>query len=101
VFVEGKLTTRKWQDQNGQDRYTTEIRADRVEFLDRRGDAQQSAHGGMDDMFDKPGMPVDDYRSASPRPQAPRPQAPRQDSYGSDSGSPFPSEAPYLDDVPF
>ena len=30
-----------------------------------------------------------------------RQQAPRQDSYGSDSGSPFPSEAPYLDDVPF
>ena len=36
VYVEGKLTTRKWQDQNGQDRYTTEIRADRVQFLDRR-----------------------------------------------------------------
>ena len=36
VYVEGKLATRKWQDQNGQDRYTTEIRADRVQFLDRK-----------------------------------------------------------------
>ena len=38
VYVEGSLQTRKWQDQNGQDRYTTEIRADRVQFLDRRDD---------------------------------------------------------------
>ena len=41
VYVEGSLQTRKWQDQNGQDRYTTEIKAQRVQFLDRRGDAQQ------------------------------------------------------------
>ena len=37
VFVEGSLQTRKWQDQQGQDRYTTEIKAQRVQFLDRRG----------------------------------------------------------------
>ena len=37
VYVEGRLTTRKWQDQNGQDRYSTEVRGDRVLFLDRRG----------------------------------------------------------------
>lgn len=30
VYVEGKLETRKWQDQSGQDRYTTEIRAERI-----------------------------------------------------------------------
>lgn len=41
VYVEGKLTTRKWQDQNGQDRYTTEIRAERVQFLEKRENAQQ------------------------------------------------------------
>lgn len=40
VYVEGSLTTRKWQDQQGQDRYTTEIKADRVQFLDRKGDNQ-------------------------------------------------------------
>lgn len=37
VFVEGSLQTRKWQDQQGQDRYTTEIKAQRVQFLDKRG----------------------------------------------------------------
>ena len=41
VYVEGSLQTRKWQDQNGQDRYTTEIKAQRVQFLDRRGDGVQ------------------------------------------------------------
>ena len=33
VFVEGRLQTRKWQDKEGQDRYTTEIVADRVQFV--------------------------------------------------------------------
>lgn len=36
VYVEGKLRTRKWQDRDGRDRYTTEILADNVRFLDRR-----------------------------------------------------------------
>lgn len=40
VYVEGSLQTRKWQDQQGQDRYTTEIKAQRVQFLDRKGDGQ-------------------------------------------------------------
>ena len=54
VYVEGNLTTRKWQDQNGQDRSTTEIKAQRVQFLDRRnddqrgGDARQSRQGRQD-----------------------------------------------------
>lgn len=38
VFVEGKLQTREWQDQQGQKRYVTEIRAERVQFLERRKD---------------------------------------------------------------
>ena len=33
IYIEGKLQTRKWQDKEGQDRYTTEIRADRVVLL--------------------------------------------------------------------
>jgi single-strand DNA-binding protein len=36
VYVEGRLRTRKWQDSNGQDRFSTEINADRVQFLDRK-----------------------------------------------------------------
>lgn len=38
VFIEGKLETRKWQDQQGQDRFVTEIKAQRVQFLDRKAD---------------------------------------------------------------
>ena len=38
IFVEGSLQTRKWQDQQGQDRFTTVIRAQRVTFLDKRSD---------------------------------------------------------------
>lgn len=37
VFVSGKLQTRKWQDQSGQDRYTTEIVASEMQMLDSRG----------------------------------------------------------------
>ena len=37
VYIEGKLQTRKWQDKNGQDRYTTEIVADQMQMLDSRG----------------------------------------------------------------
>jgi single-strand DNA-binding protein len=38
VYVEGSLRTRKWQDQNGTDRYTTEIIANDMQMLDSRGD---------------------------------------------------------------
>ena len=36
VYLEGSLTTRKWQDKDGNDRYTTEIKAYSVKFLDRK-----------------------------------------------------------------
>ena len=39
VFVEGSLKTRKWQDKNGVDRYTTEIIANEMQMLDSRGSA--------------------------------------------------------------
>lgn len=37
VYLEGKLQTRKWQDKNGQDRYTTEIVGNELQMLDSRG----------------------------------------------------------------
>ena len=37
VYIEGKLQTRKWQGQDGQDRYTTEIRANEMQMLGGRG----------------------------------------------------------------
>lgn len=36
AYVEGSLQTRKWQDQQGNERVTTEIKAQRVQFLDRK-----------------------------------------------------------------
>ena len=36
VYIEGKLKTRKWQDKDGQDRYTTEIVADEMKMLGKR-----------------------------------------------------------------
>lgn len=41
VYVEGKLQTRKWQDKQGQERYTTEIQCQRLQMLERR---QEGAH---------------------------------------------------------
>ena len=46
VFIEGKLQTRKWQDQAGNDRYSTEIMVvpgSQVSFLDKPNGAQQAA----------------------------------------------------------
>lgn len=37
VYIEGKLQTRKWQDQNGQDRWTTEVVANDMQMLGARG----------------------------------------------------------------
>ena len=50
VYVEGSLRTRKWQDQNGNDRYTTEIVASEMQMLDSRGGEQHQGgqqHGGQ------------------------------------------------------
>lgn len=73
VYVEGKLQTRKWQDQNGQDRYTTEVVAQRVQFLDRKSDGQGQA----------------------------KQQRPAPTKQEEDTGPSFPSEADGMDDVPF
>ena len=45
VYVEGRLQTRKWQDQNGQDKYTTEVVANEMQMLGGRGG---SSGGGGD-----------------------------------------------------
>ena len=37
VYVEGRLQTRKWQDQNGQDKYTTEVVANEMQMLGGKG----------------------------------------------------------------
>ena len=43
VYVEGRLRTRKWQDKDGNERYTTEIVAENMQLLGSRGDAPMRA----------------------------------------------------------
>ena len=64
MLVHGRIQTRKWTDQNGQDRYTTEIVAQRVQFLGGGGgarasqDAQDQGFGDPSPSFQSP--PIDD-----------------------------------------
>ena len=52
VYIEGRLQTRKWQDKEGQDRYTTEIVAREMKMLTARG-----AGGGESMGMDEPPFP--------------------------------------------
>ena len=55
VFIEGRIQTREWEDQNGNKRYTTEIVASSVQFLDTKGggggrrDEPKQGGGGFSD----------------------------------------------------
>lgn len=86
IYVEGKIETRKWQDQNGQDRYSTEIKADRVQGLDSR-----QSEGGY--------APAPQYQNRQPQ-QPAGPGGPGG-GYEEDLGPAFPSEASGMDDAPF
>ena len=60
VYVEGSIRTRKWQDKEGQDRYTTEIRADRMQMLGSRSGSGEPRGEMRDDgppMEGKPAAP--------------------------------------------
>jgi single-strand DNA-binding protein len=46
VYIEGALRTRKWQDKQGNDRYTTEIIANEMQMLDSRGGGMGGGGGG-------------------------------------------------------
>ena len=48
VFIEGNLQTRKWLDQQGQNQFVTEVRAQKVTFLDRKPEASQYHYNGVD-----------------------------------------------------
>lgn len=100
VYIEGRLRTRKWQGQDGQDRYTTEIIADQMQMLGGRGDS-----GG-----DFGSAPADDYNQAPPQQQqqrqAPaRQAAPQQQPAAAPKqnyqANPMDSMADMDDDIPF
>ena len=48
VYVEGSINTRKWQDNNGNDRYSTEIKVREMKMLDSRGGGDRSGSAGAD-----------------------------------------------------
>jgi len=83
VLVEGRLQTRKWQDREGQDKYTTEIVAQRVQGLDPK---RQQNEG---------------YVPAPPDDNSNRYSDSGSDEGGEDMGPAFPSEASGMDDAPF
>ena len=85
VYVEGKLRTRKWQDKEGQDRYTTEVIADNMQMLGSR-EGMGGAGGGDFDGGEEP--------RASARSPAPS-------SGGRSASKPAPSVAEMDDDIPF
>jgi len=95
VYIEGKLRTRKWQGQDGQDRYTTEIIVDingAMQMLDSRGSGGGSGANAGGDY----------NRSASPPASAgPASAAPMGQDGGSPSSGPDSSGADFDDDIPF
>ena len=49
VYIEGRIRTRKWQDKEGQDRYSTEIEATEMQMLGGKPEGSQSSGGGGND----------------------------------------------------
>ncbi|GAB3315052.1 hypothetical protein GCM10027428_16560 [Haliea atlantica] len=93
VYVEGSLRTRKWQGQDGQDRYTTEIVASEMQMLDSRGGM------GQDNYSSGPG----DYGQQQPAPQRQQaPAGPQGQAGGNQQPAPPPQDFnDFDDDIPF
>ena len=82
IYVEGSIRTRKWQDQSGQDKYSTEVRVDQMQMLGSRqgmggpggGAGDDGGYGGGD--YDAPRRAAPAPRAApAGRPPAPAPKA--------------------------
>jgi single-strand DNA-binding protein len=68
VFVEGKLRTRKWQDKQGNDRFTTEIIADNMQMLGGRAGGGGSPGGGSSERSSGASAPPREDFDQSPAP---------------------------------
>ncbi len=73
LYVEGSLRTRKWQDPQGQDRYTTEIVASDIQMLDSKGSSSGYS--------DAQGEPRQERASSAPATRAPATQAVSQEAF--------------------
>jgi len=67
VYVEGRLRTRKWQDKQGNDRYTTEIVANDMQMLGGRGGGGASREGGESREAREPREPAEAVASSTER----------------------------------
>jgi len=95
VYIEGRLQTRKWQDQSGQDRYTTEIVGNEMQMLDTRGGA--SGGDGYGAGMGNQGAPAYSQQAAPQQSYAP---SPRQQSAPKPQAAPAPVDD-FDDDIPF
>ena len=86
VYIEGKLQTRKWQDNNGNDRYTTEIVANEMQMLGGR------SGGGGSSQYQNQGQSNQNQGGGA----FSKPSAPAKDQGGAPSGPPD-----FDDDIPF
>ncbi len=107
VYLEGKLQTRKWQDQGGQDRYTTEIVADQMQMLGGRagGPGQSAGAPSMGQpMAQQPQggyqQPQGGYQQA-PAQQPPRQPAPQQAPQQPQQQFGHEPSVDFDDDIPF
>jgi single-strand DNA-binding protein len=92
ILVEGRLQTRKWQDKEGQDRYSTEVVAQRVQALGGRKEGGQGGGQGSEGGGYAPRQQQGGQQGGGQKP-------PFHDE--EDLGPAFPSEASGMDDVPF
>jgi len=95
VYIEGALRTRKWQGQDGQDRYTTEIVASEMQMLDGRNGSGDNMGGG----YQQQGG--DMSYNQQPQQSAPRQQAPQQASQQQAPQQQPPAFDDFDDDIPF
>ena len=96
IYVEGSLRTRKWQDQSGQDRWSTEIVGNELQMLDGKG----STGSTLDDSRDFSGF--DQFPEASFSSGAPSaPKAPSYPSKKSEPSQPVERVVDFDDDIPF
>ncbi|MFZ7343474.1 single-stranded DNA-binding protein [Avibacterium volantium] len=96
VYVEGRLRTRKWQDQNGQDRYTTEIQGDVLQMLDSRAERTQGGYAPQGGGYAQQGGGYAAQQGGNQyaQPAQPTYQAPKA------APQPTPAPQPVIDDVP-
>ena len=78
IYVEGKIRSRSWDDQNGQKRYVTEIQADTIQLLGRRGDnpgtpAQPQGQPQSQQGYNQPsyGTPAQPHHAPAPQQTTP------------------------------